>query len=396
MKERGSIPTMDARVRAYLRSAGFVPGERLPGERELAQVLDMSRTALRSALAALEASGTIERRPQSGTFLTRIPAPSARGARVTLIAPFHGNGRADQVRDSSWLFRVVSAFERTTGPAGMQIQLEDQSTRLDDSRSIIALARDVAAQRPQAVVLLHPVGTRKDIGQALTILHDQQVHPIIVSSRTYPGLASQVYFDSGWGAYVATRHLLQRGHRRIAFAGAPQGHEWVQDRLAGYQDALAAVEIVPDAAWVNLPNDGERLAQPSDGEDALQRWLRLPAEIRPTAVDAANDVVALGLLGAAREAGIEVPDALSVVGFDNDPEALLAGLTTIERPIEALGEALARTTLDRVAGGSHADAVTVRLRPVLIERATVGAPTPEPGSGSPRTTRNPGVISVDQ
>ncbi len=382
MKKRGSVQPGDANVRAYLRSGGFAPGDRLPGERQLAQTLGMTRTALRSALDALEASGTVERRPQSGTFLTRVPTAAARGGRVTLIAPFHGNRQADQVRDSSWLYRVVSAFERTTGPSGIQINLQDQSTRLDDPRSIIALAREVATQRPKAVVLLHPVGSRADIRQALTLLHDQRVHPIIVSSRTYPGLASQVYFDSGWGAYVATQYLLQRGHRRIGFAGAPRGHEWVQERLAGYRDALATVDMVADARWVNLPDAGERLSHARDGADALRRWLDLPAQLRPTAVYAANDIVALGLLKAARDAGLMIPEALSVVGFDNDPEALLAGLTTIERPTEALGEALARTALDRVAGGSHAEAVTVRLRPVLIERATVGVPAPEPRPGT--------------
>ena len=101
------------------------------------------------------------------------------------------------------------------------------------------------------------------------------------------------------------------------------------------------------------------------------------ADARSTALVAANDVVALGILDAARAANVAVPEALSVIGFDNDPEALLAGLTTIERPTETLGEAVAQTTLERMAAGPQAATLTLRLRPVLIERSTVGPPPDE-------------------
>jgi LacI family transcriptional regulator len=88
--------------------------------------------------------------------------------------------------------------------------------------------------------------------------------------------------------------------------------------------------------------------------------------------------VAFGVLEAARRRGLSAPQDLSVIGFDNDPQALLAGLTTVERPTEALGEAVARVALERLAAGCEAETVTVRLRPVLIERRTVGCPPAVP------------------
>lgn len=178
----------------------------------------------------------------------------------------------------------------------------------------------------------------------------------------------------GWGAYLATQYLLRKAHRRIGFAGAPDGHEWVQDRLSSYRSALEAAEVMPRDEWLWLAGEGERLANGGDGASAFRGWQSLPEAIRPTAIVAANDVVALGVLQAAGEAGVTIPDALSLVGFDNDPEAMLAGLTTIERPTDTLGETAARVLLERLAAGSKAETVSVRLRPILIERRTVAAP----------------------
>lgn len=361
-----------AAAREYLRTGGLNLGDRLPGEREIATTLGIGRAALRAALEQLELEGTLRRQPQSGTFLTAIPAPQAHGARIAVIAPL-GSGSGSE-HDADWLYRVVSAIERTMRPAGGKITLRDQSPRADDPCSVKDMVREAVEAKVQAAILLHPLGTREKIAHALAMLHDRNVHPLIVSARTYPGLASQVYFDSGWGAYLATRHLLQQGHTQIGFAGASRGHEWVRERLTGYQNALEAAEITPQDIWTWLPDDGERLPEASDGVAAWGQWRSLPSERRPTGIVAANDVVALGLQAAAQAHGASVPGDFSLIGFDNDPAALLAGLTTVERPTEALGEAVARVILERLAAGPQASTVTVRLRPVLIERATVGPP----------------------
>lgn len=367
------------RLRSFLREGGLRVGDKLPGERELADLIGLGRTALRPLLEALENEGVLDRRPQSGTFLARVPVPGVSCTKIAVIAPFQGTGEPEDAMNAPWLHRVVSSFERTVIPAGARVLLLDQSPRILNLCSIKELALEAAAEGVQAVVLLHPFGRKAKIAHALAILHDRGIHPVIVSSRTYSGLASQVYFDSGWGAYLATRFLIRQGHRRIGFAGAPSGHEWIQDRLAGYRGALEAAEIAEGAEWVCLPEEGERLASAMDGRDAWKRWRALPPHLRPTAVAAANDAVALGVLEAVRQDGVSVPTSLSVIGFDNDPGALLAGLTTLERPTETLGETVARVTLEQLARGPDAATVSLRLRPVLIERASVG-PAP-PGSG---------------
>ncbi len=365
-------------LRDYLRRQKLKVGDQLPGERELSAALGVGRTALRPCIDALTAEGILERRPQSGTFLLAIPTPQMRGATIALIAPFGGTHEPGRETDSVWLYRVVTAFERTALPAGVKLLLKDQSPYADDPCSVKDLARQAADEGAQAVVLLHPTGPKEKISHALAFLHDAGVHPVIVSARSYPGLTSRIYFDSGWGAYLATRHLIQQGHTLIGFAGAPEGPEWMAERCQGYRDALAAAEIEIEDSAAYFPDRGkifcERQPLPHDGASALAYFLSLPADKRPTALFAANDSIALGIRNAAATAGITIPDQLSLVGFDNDPGALLAGLTTVERPTEALGEAAARVTLERIAAGPEAATVTQRLRPILIERATVAPP----------------------
>lgn len=362
-------------LRDYLQTSGFRKGDQLPSEREIATTLGVGRSALRPLLAALETEGVLQRRPQSGTFLVALPLPKNENVHIALIAPFHGTGEPERRTDPFWFHRVASAFERVVVTAGARLTLMDQTQYLHDACSAKELSREAVRQGVQAAVLLHPLGTRNTIACALALLHDAGVHPLILSARTYPGLASQVYLDSGWGAHLATVHLLNKGHHRIGFAGASDGHEWVRERLAGYQNALAAAEITADPAWVHLPGESgkESPVTVSTGASALDYFHSLPPNQKPTALVAANDVVALGVLRRASELGILIPQSLSVIGFDNDPDALLAGLTTVDRPAESLGEVAARVVLERVAAGARADTVTYRIRPVIIERKTVGA-----------------------
>jgi DNA-binding LacI/PurR family transcriptional regulator/biotin operon repressor len=361
------------KVRDFLRGSGVRVGERLPGERELATRLGIGRAALRSVLDSLEEEGVIQRQPQSGTTLMSIPAPAVQSARVFLIGPFQGGCDPERVRDASWLYRVVSAFERMAAPAGVTIILKDQSPYICDPCSIKSLVHEAVDEGAHAAVLLHPAGPHYKIACALGMLHDRDIQPIIVSSSTYPGLASQVYFDAGWGAYIATRHLFQNGHQRIAFVGGPADRDWIQERVAGYRDAAEALGIPPELRREWLIEPCGDIAPDRCGPDIISQWRSLPDDLRPTAIVAGRDSIALSIIEAARKAGIDVPCDLSIVGFDNEPSALLAGLTTVERPTEALGEAVARVTLERLAGGIDAPAVTLRLKPILIQRSSVAS-----------------------
>jgi LacI family transcriptional regulator len=168
--------------------------------------------------------------------------------------------------------------------------------------------------------------------------------PIVIQG-TFPGLAvASVDVDNVAGSRGAVEHLLSLGHRRIAcITNAPIVYTAARERLEGYRQAMAAAgvpapdELVAEAAF-DAPSGHEAMAG-------------LLARTTFTAAFVASDVVALGAIGALRDAGMSVPRDVSVVGFDDIP---LAGyfdppLTTVRLPAFELGQAAGRALLDRIA-----------------------------------------------
>lgn len=156
-----------------------------------------------------------------------------------------------------------------------------------------------------------------------------------------------VGIDNRTAAMEATDHLLGLGHRRIALLGGmPTGRSDLSIpgvRELGYRAALEGAGVEVDEALVmngNFSIEG--------GFDAARDLLA--AEAPPTAILALSDEMAAGALWAAREAGVSVPEDLSIVGFDDHDFAAPLGLTTIRQPISDLGEVAARTLLGAVQG----------------------------------------------
>ncbi len=168
--------------------------------------------------------------------------------------------------------------------------------------------------------------------------------PIVIQGNM-PGLSvASVDVDNVAGARRAVEHLLGLGHRRIAcITNAAVVYTAAQDRLAGYRTALGAAGL---PALDELIEEGAFDA-PS-GHAAMKRLL---ARTTFDAVFVASDVVALGAIGALREAGRRVPADVSVVGFDDIPLAAYFDppLTTVRLPAYELGQAAGRALLDRIA-----------------------------------------------
>lgn len=175
--------------------------------------------------------------------------------------------------------------------------------------------------------------------------------------------------DNLGGAVAATQHLLSLGHTRIGFlAGRP---DLASSRLreAGYRAALTAAGLAADPALVRIGGYRRESAL-----GAARELLTLPEP--PTAIFAANDLSALGAMDVARELGIAVPDQLSVIGFDDIPEAALATppLSTIRQPIRQMGSEALALLLELMAGETDRDP-HVRLPTELVPRATTAPPS---------------------
>lgn len=168
--------------------------------------------------------------------------------------------------------------------------------------------------------------------------------PIVVVDLNTLGFPTDaVLFDNHRGGWLATRHLLDLGHRRIACITGPSRQSIRRDRELGYRQALAEASAPVDETLVR---EGD--FRPDSAYRHALDLLRLPDP--PTAIFAANDLMAMGVLRATRELGVVVPDQLSVVGFDDIALAAFTtpALTTISIPKVEMGQAAARMLLQRV------------------------------------------------
>ena len=176
--------------------------------------------------------------------------------------------------------------------------------------------------------------------------------------------------DDVRGGELATSHLVELGHRLIAFVGdkPPDPFRFAssRDRTLGYERALADAGIEQRPEFVREGTQSHQVAR-----GIAIDLLRLPQ--RPTAVFAASDAQALGVLEAARILGIRVPEELSVVGFDDVEVAALVGLTTVRQPLFESGRHGAELLLQSLGGTPPAS--HVKTLPVeLVVRSTTAPP----------------------
>jgi LacI family transcriptional regulator len=209
-------------------------------------------------------------------------------------------------------------------------------------------------------------GPRTDDPSLIDLLRDE--FPIVLQGHL-PGVpVTSVDVDNIAAARGAVEHLLAIGHRRIAcITNAPLVYTAAHERLQGYRAALAAagIEIVDDLiveAGFDAPSGHAAMAQLVARDAAF------------SAVFVASDVVALGAIGALREAGRRVPDDVSVVGYDDIPLARYFDppLTTVRLPAYELGHAAGRALLDRIA--DRAMPSRTLLPTELIVRASTAPP----------------------
>jgi LacI family transcriptional regulator len=164
------------------------------------------------------------------------------------------------------------------------------------------------------------------------------------------------------GALAAMEYLVELGHRRIGFIGGRPDLQCADQRLQGYKDALRRTYITVDPDLIVAGDFSAETAQ-----QCAQRLLSLPQ--RPTAIFAANDQSAIGAIEAARQAGLSVPGDLSVVGFDNIPEAAFfnPALTTVDQFIDRMGQ-VATEILVGLIQGERPESVLYKMPTQLVVR----------------------------
>jgi len=201
--------------------------------------------------------------------------------------------------------------------------------------------------------------------------------PFVMVDCEAPNDVPCVTIDDYRGARAAMMHALDQGHRRIAIVAFESGKEgrWVEYtgtlrwRLAGYLEALSSVGLSLDHPHVQILETENSI---EGGAEALRRLWQ--ASSHPTAIMAMSDIIALGVMAAARQHGLEVPRDLSVIGYDDIPEAQRANpaLTTVRQPIVEKGKQAAELLVKTLQGEPICEHRTLPTE--LIVRVSVAPP----------------------
>ncbi|MER7007127.1 LacI family DNA-binding transcriptional regulator [Dactylosporangium sp. NPDC000555] len=266
------------------------------------------------------------------------------GILVADLEPFSTEllkGAAKAIKGTGYELVVYSAGGRTVDNAGWeQRYLSRLSGTLVDG-----------------AVLVTPTVVEPDFGSAV----------VAVDPHNGPTGLPTVDSDNLLGARTGVRHLIELGHRRIALIGGRPDLESARLREQGYREELCAAGIPVDPELIQPGN-----YDPDDSAAAARRLLESPD--RPTALFAANDISAIAAVEGAVAMGLRVPQDLSVVGFDNLPEAALASpaLTTVEQPIHEMGHR-AIDLLIQVIRGEQLDNPHIRLATRLVVRQSTAA-----------------------
>lgn len=308
-------------------------------------------------VAAIEALGFVANRA-AGQLRNR------RSGIVGVIMP--------DVRNPFWV-EVLSGIEEHLDAHGLVALVG--SSQLDEAREA-RLARTFLGHGVDGLVL----ATGGDLSVTEEI--SGRLHTVLVDRDGRGGSRSSVAVDDERGAELAFEHLLDLGHRRIAFVNGSLGHYWCADRRRGAVRALRRQKLRVAEALVDI----EVPALTSDeGHRVADRLIEL--DPRPTAVVCANDLLAIGMLHRLARLRVSVPHELAVVGFDDIElcASISPSLTSVRQEPRRLGRAAAELLLDRPAEPRH-----VRFEPTLVIReSSVDDPalmTPEsPGAaGGPR------------
>jgi LacI family transcriptional regulator, galactose operon repressor len=219
---------------------------------------------------------------------------------------------------------------------------------------------DLLEQQRVEGVLITPVDARDP---RLRSLHDRGT-PVVVVARGRDLGYSAVAVDDFLGGELAVTHLLDTGHRRIAFVGRAKDFQHVADRLAGAEQAIAGSDAEP---LIVLETDRTDIAE---GRRAGERLAGIPVARRPTAVFCANDLLALGLVQQVVRLGLRVPEDVAVVGYDDIEFAQAASvpLTTVSQPRELLGRAAVELLLEQRRGPNSRHRREVVFQPELVVR----------------------------
>jgi DNA-binding LacI/PurR family transcriptional regulator len=352
---------------AAIERGEYPHGSRLPSELTLVRQFGISRGTLRHALNTLRARGVIEAVPTRGWFVRAAAPEPAHGRRkvVGVVIP-------SVARPS--LPELLSAIEDELHDHGYSMLVGSSGWNREQQAGRI---RRILAEGVSGLIC-YPIDYEPD-GELFSGLAGGGF-PVLLIDRHIVGCdVDAVEVDNVGGAYAAVTHLIEQGHRRIAFVSTDNlSTTSVAERLEGYRRALAAAGIEPDPALL-FPRIPIVRSWGTDYPAASKDQARVIAAFLEssdaTAAFALHDLLALEVVAAARSLRRRVPEDFAVVGFDDDPLLgnVAVPLTTVAQPRERMGRIAARLVFERIEGRRSETSRVVLPTRLVVRRSSVSA-----------------------
>lgn len=360
----GSLPTPVAKYRQLLallrdeiRAGVYQPGQAFPSQNALSERYGVSVTTVREALSVLAHQGLITRINGKGSFVNKVPSEAT-------VPTQHILGLITFNVAHPYYSEVIRRVEQTARQRGFSLLLSSQSLTADEKRADLDRMRRHQAQG----IILGPIAGQEELDEVLR--GEPAPHNLVVFDCGEPVSAHCFATDQTVGTMEAVEHLVSLGHQRIWLITA-EDRRWCWGRRRGFELAVERFGLDPTLCRVIFRGGaGHR-----DVAYATMRQLLNGPEL-PTALLAHCDVAAFGILRALNEAGLSVPDDMSVVGFDDIETAAYAQvpLTTVDRQLRDIGEHTVHLLQQALDGGPGVPYRQVVVPSRLVIRGSTSRP----------------------
>ncbi|MBT5435863.1 MAG: LacI family DNA-binding transcriptional regulator [Rhodospirillaceae bacterium] len=295
------------------------------------------------------------------------PNPAARGLRTSRSQSL---GIVVPELDNPVHARIIIGAERAAAERGYSLLIAHR-----DAGMVETAIYDRLVQRNRVDGLI--VATLADESVAVSALQALD-HPFVLVNRKASGVNHHVVINDRGGSRKAVEHLVALGHRRIGhLSGAPHRYN-SKCRLRGYQDGLKDAGLFYDANLV------AEAGYTMEGGAAAMRQLLQSDQPRPTAIFAATLFTAAGAMGVLREAGVKIPEEMSMIAFNDGAiaDVLAPPLTTVRTPLETMGYQAATALIGHIEGGGEFSGQVLE-ETEIVERQSTAPPRqrrPDPAS----------------
>ncbi len=331
----------------------FKTNDKIPTEEELVKITGLARATIRQAIQNLVNMGYLERKRRLGTFVKNGTIEKDKKTIIGLLVPDIRSGYAPELARG----------------AEDEAAKNKHSLILCDTDDLFVKAdfhSDRLIENSVSGVVYIPTAASDEQNLKIVEKFTQKNIPVVLADRTLPDLdVDFVTTDNFQGAYQLTKHLIEKGHKKIAIIISAL-FSTERERFEGYKKALQDHHIPYDPSIVILDS----------GPFIQNRYFRYVRDLlkqanKFSAVFAGHDRVALIFYSVAKEMGIKIPDDLSIVGYD-DLNFTTINLTTMHQPIYEMGQESMKLIMKRI-NGQEMEKQKIILKSYLVERSSVNS-----------------------